>query len=176
MFVEPDCAHPVDAYTAYGCPRCPAPKYITLVQIAFHGRSESTLLICSNVYKTYLQDLHTLYTGLPPVHSPPPYERVDSITVLRVPQIVDPKEWLNCIQWLRFYRVDETTACLELFVKRPRDSTFYYALGPEGKVLVNRHDVDETLHVHGSTVQVWSGADGNACRKPTLMTVDEAIV
>lgn len=162
-----------EAYTLYGCPRCPTLKYITLVLIAPDGRSESTLLTCSNVYKTYLHDLYQVYTGLSAVHQPSLYEWVDSITVLHVPKLVDPKEWLNCLQWSRFYRVDESTGCLELFVSRPRDSTFYYALGPEGNILVNRHDVNETLRVHGSTVQVWTGEEGNACHKPTLMKVDE---
>lgn len=166
MFVEPDHIQVGGGHVLHGCPSCTA-KYITLVLIApDETRAEYNILTCENVFKTYIQDLYNLYTGK--YKETQAHEFVEPVTAVYVDEIIDPKEWLNCIKWSR-YRREAENGSLELFVVRRNNCTFYYAIGPGGTLLVNRNN--EFMKIHPSTVELLTGETRYTCRKPTLVRI-----
>lgn len=150
-------------------------KCITLLLINPEGRwSEHTLLTCANVPQSYLQDLYTLYTGKSQLQTVQEDQKVESITALYVDDDqLDPSRWLHCIRWSRYREQDPNSRCLEIFIARPKESTFYYALGPRGTLMINRNNVHETLRVHESTIRMLSGHASPFCSNPTIEKVDE---
>lgn len=99
-------------------------------------------------------------------------EYIESIITLTVDKISSPDEWLNCITWSR-YRQEEKKASLELFVKRPAKSEFYYAIGTNGTLLISRKNPNESIKIHENTVDVLCGKSRLYCNKPTIIWVDK---
>lgn len=149
-------------------------KCITLVLVTPCAERKSyTLFTCSNVFITYLMDLYTLYTGhekwCAPIFSA---DTIQSIVTLQVEDIIDPCHWLNCIQWTR-YRRQGSEFCLEWFVSRPKHSAFYYSLGVQGNLLVNKNNPNETIQIHEKTVHMMTDEIVSCCRKPIIIQIDK---
>lgn len=143
-------------------------KLITLIMSTPSGdRAEYTLLCCPRLPKTYLMDLYALYVGKEQEVVLP--EEVQSLTSLKVAEILDPSGWLECIQWSRFRREGEERKCLEVCVSRPLKSQVYYAVGMKGNVLMN---ADESIQVHPSTVEILCGESKTSCLRPRAVWVD----
>lgn len=153
-----------------GCHYCRM-KVVTLILVKPDGSSaEYILLICSRVAKSYLVDLYSLYRGYAQPKENAEY--VDSIISLTVDEIFNPDEWLDCIAWSR-YRQEEKKASLELFVKRPAKSEFYYAVGTNGTLLISRRNTSESIVIHENTVDVFCGRSRLYCNNPTIVWVDK---
>lgn len=116
-------------------------------------------------------DLYCLYCE---IESPrlQPLQYVKTVTTMQVNRIVPPSEWLNCIQWSKFQRLGRDRLSLELFIVRPSESNFYYAVGETGTVLMCR-DSAKTLKLNQDTVSVLTGASTSCCLKPSIRLVDE---
>ncbi len=136
-------------------------------------QSEYKVAICENVCKTYLEDLYKLYNKDDRVIDldSRQYELVESVTRLNVDEIVHPDEWLHCIKWSKFCR-HEKDCSLEIFVARPKDSAFYYAIGSRGTLMVNRDNGIEIIKIHHNTVEVLSGETRYVCRKPMIEVIE----
>ena len=146
-------------------------KTVTLILFTPTGSSaEFTLLICSKVSKSFLMDLYSLYVGYTlPEES---LEYVESIITLNVDKIINPDEWLNCIVWSKYQQI-EKSASLELFIKRPEKSEFYYAVGISGILLLGRTNPNEMIKIHENTVEILCGKSRLYCNKPTIIWVDQ---
>lgn len=170
MFVEPRLICGVAPIVRYGCPHCQL-KCITLILIDSEQRVEYTLLVCERVSISYLMDLYRLYRGIKG-HSVPS-TRIKSVTTLNVDRVLDPKEWLKCIQWAR-YQHDGHASSMEWFIARPDQSAFYYSLGDGGCLLVPRDNTQlEMLEIHRETVSTVAGLNVNFCKQPVVKVVDE---
>lgn len=153
-----------------GCHYCPM-KIVTLITVEPDGSSaEFILLICSRVAKSYLVDLYSLYVGR--AQQTENAEYVDSVITLTVDKILNPDEWMNCIVWSRYRRQDKK-ASLEIFVKRPAKSEFYYAVGTNGTLLISRKNANESIVIHESTVDVLCGKSRLYCNDPTIVWIDK---
>ena len=118
-------------------------------------------------------DLYSLYAGYTQQNISAEY--IESIIILNVDEILaNPDEWLNCIVWSR-YRQWEKKASLEMFVKRPKKSEFYYAVGTNGTLLINQRNQNETIKIHENTVEVLCGRSRLYCNKPTIVWVDKGL-
>lgn len=102
-----------------------------------------------------------------------PLQFVKTVTTLQVEKIASPREWLNCIQWSRYQKLGSELSSLELFVVRPFDSNFYYAVGEEGTILMCRDSTTKTLKLNRDTVSVLTGGSNDCCLKPMIRMVDE---
>lgn len=131
-------------------------------------RAEYNLLVCSRLPKTYLLDLYALYAGTEgeemTVEAPLP-----SMTSLQVEELIEPREWLDCIKWSRFRRQGDRK-CLELFVSRPLYSRHLYAVGKKGDILVDANGY--TVKIHQSTVDILCGESRTYCSDPKILWVD----
>lgn len=99
-------------------------------------------------------------------------EYVDSIITLTVDKIINPGKWMYCIVWSR-YRQEEKKASLEIFVKRPAKSEFYYAVGTNGTLLISRKNANESIVIHENTVDVLCGKSRLYCNDPTIVWIDK---
>lgn len=143
-------------------------KLITLIMITpKEDRAEYKLLCCSRLPKTYLMDLYTLYMGKENQKESYP-EHVQSIITLEVDAVIEPSVWLTCIKWSRFRR-QGPTKCLEIFVSRPKESQMYYAVGPNGTILIS---LNNTIQIHQSTVDILCGESKMHCSQPNIFYVD----
>ena len=129
--------------------------------------AEYNLLCCNRLPKTYLTDLYTLYTGKEGESLLT--TSVQSITSMQVEKLIEPKEWLNCIQWSRFRREGEKK-CLEVFITKPIHSELFYAVGEKGEVWVGTNGT--TLKIHTTTVQVLCGESKMNCSNPKIYWID----
>lgn len=146
-------------------------KPITLVLTTLKGeRAEYNLLCCSRIPKSYLMDLYVLYMGIEN-QNPTVTEPIQSVTTLQVEEIMEPNVWIDCILWSR-YRQQGETACLELFVGRPKHSQMYYAVGTSGTLLISP---SATIKVHESTIQILCGQSKMYCSNPRIMWVDQKL-
>lgn len=153
-----------------GCHFCPK-KIVTLILVKPDGSSaEFILFICSRVSKSYLIDLYSLYLGR--AQQKENSEYIESVIILTVDKISNPDDWLNCIVWSR-YRQEEKKASLELFVKRPVKSEFYYAVGTDGTLLINQKNPNESIKIHENTVDVLCGKSKLYCNNPTIVLIDK---
>lgn len=144
---------------------------ILLVERASGKCAEFVLLICSRVSKSYLVDLYTLYLGRTQEQENNLSEYVESINTFTVDEISNPDVWLNCISWSRYRQRDEK-ASLELFIKRPKKSEFYYAVGTAGTLLINRKNANDSIKIHENTVDILCGKSRLHCTNPTVILVD----
>lgn len=143
-------------------------KLITLIMTTPKGdRAEYKLFCCSRLPKTYLMDLYTLYVGKENQKESYP-EHVQSIITLEVDTILEPSVWLDCIKWSRFRRQGQTE-CLEVFVSRPKESQMYYAVGPNGTILIS---LNKSIQIHQSTVDILCGESKINCTNPKIFYVD----
>lgn len=166
MFVEPTNVDVGESYVLHGCPACRA-KLITLLLITPTGaRAEYKLLICEQVSKAYLQDLYNLYIGRVRDVT---HEMVSPVTTIYVDEIVNPKEWLNCVKWAR-YRCKSDLESLELFIDRPKNPNFFYALGTSGTMLIGKNE--EIIKIHNVTLQTLTGKTTYTCRKPVINVIE----
>lgn len=141
---------------------------MTLILIASNGqRAEYKILTCEYVLKSYIQDLYNLYIGkfINQAH-----ELVQSATAIYVENVIHPKEWLNCIKWSRAQNMNNESS-LELFVARSKNSSFYYAVGPSGNVLMNSNN--DVLKIHNSTVEILSGNIKYICKNPKIICIED---
>ncbi|GBN13118.1 hypothetical protein AVEN_257698-1 [Araneus ventricosus] len=93
---------------------------------------------------------------------------------MNVEKVVDPEEWLTCIQWAR-YRWAEEKASMEWFIARPSNSMFYYSVGEDGSLLVPRDSSMEMIQIHAETIKTITGNSSMFCKKPTIMKVDKEV-
>lgn len=170
MFVDPHVVRSDRAgYCLRGCPRC-AMKPVTLVMITPRGdRSETELFCCCRLPETYLADLYALYSGGGAGVGQTAPEHVRSVTSLVVDEIVDPKLWLDCVLWSR-YRREGGAASLEVFVRRPRNSRSFYAVGIKGNVLTSP---EESIRIHESTVGILCGKSKRDCPDPVIHCINQ---
>lgn len=147
---------------------CPM-EVITLIMVEKGNQAEYNVLCCSRLPKTYLMDLYALYVGKSQESSQP--EWVQPIVTMKVDKILDPSDWLDCIQWSR-YRQEGDKKCLEVFVRRPINSQVYYAVGTRGTVLIGQN---ESIQIHTSTVDILCGESKLSCPNPKIIWVDKQL-
>lgn len=166
MFLEPRPITGMTPFVSHGCPNCTLIE-LTLVLVDSERRQEYGLLACQRVAISYLMDLYALYRDISGSPNVPPAP-IKPVTTLQVDRVVDPREWLHCIQWSR-YQQRGKDASLEWFIARPTDAGFYYSLGEDGTLLMPRDNTRlEMLTVNPETVRTIAGQSTMYCNKPTL--------
>lgn len=128
-------------------------------------RKEYNMLVCERVSISYLMDLYSLYQAKDSPRMPPVY--VKPVTMLKVDELLDPEDWLNCIRWTRFQQHGGDTS-LEWFIARPKGAGFYYSLGEDGSLLMPQDTRMSILSINPETVLGVAGQSSLTCSKPIL--------